>query len=469
MSWAVRWRQAALAASVFGVASGCVSRRVPDPGPPTIRFPVDSTPSRGRARDSVVRAEAPPALPPDLAPAMPMDGFHDVRVALATAAQTATLTATGPWRLYDGVDGVLVRGRAGESWTVERRGRSLRAHARGGTSTAWVDGDLVIRPDAESQFTVFAARRYRGAIRVSPTDSGLVIVNVVGIEDYLRGVVPLEIGGSRSPAEQAAVEAQAIAARSYTWVRLAAVRAESRYPSYDLVATVADQVYGGVDAERDATDRAVRATAGLVLKYAGRVVDAPYSSSCGGETAAPDEVWRANGAPYLRRVSDRIPGSTDRYYCDPAPRFAWTREFNEAELDAAVRSYLRSYSNAPADGPGKVRGFSIESRTPSGRVAQAAFLTDRGTFTVRGNDVRYVLRRVGGEILNSTYFTVTTQTARDGVLTRLSLRGNGYGHGVGMCQWGAIGRARAGHSARAILAAYYPGTTVGLASVSEAR
>ena len=79
---------------------------------------------------------------------------------------------------------------------------------------------------------------------------------------------------------------------------------------------------------------------------------------------------------------------------------------------------------------------------------------------LRGNDIRYVLRAPGGEILNSTAFSVETAEARDGSIARLTLRGTGYGHGVGMCQWGAIGRARAGQDFLTILRTYYPGTTV---------
>jgi stage II sporulation protein D len=82
---------------------------------------------------------------------------------------------------------------------------------------------------------------------------------------------------------------------------------------------------------------------------------------------------------------------------------------------------------------------------------------------VRGNDVRFVLRPPGGEILNSTYFSVETTSAPDGSIARLTLHGMGYGHGVGMCQSGAIGRARAGQDYRTILRTYYPGTTVGSA------
>ena len=217
------------------------------------------------------------------------------------------------------------------------------------------------------------------------------------------------------------------------------------------------------DAERPFSDQAVARTGGLVLRYGGRTVDAPYSASCGGETASPDEVWRAGAQPYLRRVSDRIPG-TERYYCDPAPRFAWTRTIESAELDAALRQYLRSYATVPASGPGHATRVSVETRTPTGRVGLLRIETDAGRFVVRGNDVRYVLRTPGGEILNSTYFSVEPETGPGGALRRVVIRGNGHGHGVGLCQWGAIGRARAGQDFRTILRTYYPGADVGPAN-----
>jgi stage II sporulation protein D len=458
------WANAVALSAASLLVAACVTKRVHDPGPPRIILPPQATPA-----DTSPKVAAPPAMdvPRDPTPDVPLDRVRDVRVALATAAQQAPITATGPWRIYDGADGVLVRGRANEFWTVEHGGTRIRAVARGAAATPWVDGPVTLRADSPTAFVHFAGRRYRGALRVHPSDTGLVVVNVLDVEDYLRGVVPLEMGVTRDLGEQAAVEAQAIAARSYTWVRLSATQSSGRVTSHDLVATVNDQVYGGADAERELTDRAVSATAGQVLKFGGRVVDAPYSSTCGGETAAPEEVWRSGPSAYLRRVSDRIPGSSNRYYCDIGPRFAWTREFTSIELDAAVRAYLRQYSDVPPSGPGHVRSFAIDSRSPSGRVALSVFQTDRGSFTVRGNDVRYVLRRPGGELLNSTYFSVTSENGRDGGLSRLLIRGNGYGHGVGMCQWGAIGRARAGQTARAILAAYYPGTTVGLAALNR--
>lgn len=436
------------------VAVACSPRRVRETEPPAAVFSLPRTPE-----DS---AKAPPApeMPRDEPPPPRTEGARDVRVALATAAQGAVLSGSGAFRLFDARNAELVRARGPDAWSVERRGRRLRA-VRQGTATSWSDGVLTLRSDREDEFGVFAGQRYRGTIRVIASDTGIVVVNVLPVEWYLRGVVPLEIG-PRTDNEAAAAEAQAIAARSYTVVRLAAVEGgAARNASYDLLSSVADQVYGGADAERPFSNRAVARTLGLVIKYNGRVVSAPYHSTCGGQTAEPDEVWRSGNEPYLQRVSDRIPGSADRYYCDISPRFSWTRSFSSDELDAAVRAYLGAYTSVPSGGAGHVRGVTVESRTPSGRVARLVISAERGNFALRGNDIRYVLRSPGGEILNSTYFSVQSESRGGGGLARLVVRGNGYGHGVGMCQWGAIGRARAGQSARAILATYYPGTTVG--------
>jgi stage II sporulation protein D len=109
---------------------------------------------------------------------------------------------------------------------------------------------------------------------------------------------------------------------------------------------------------------------------------------------------------------------------------------------------------------GELRDVSVEGRTPSGRGAAIYIETTRGRFRVQANDIRYVLRSAGGELLNSTYFSSEVLTAPDGRLARLTIRGLGYGHGVGMCQWGAIGRARAGQDFRTILRTYFPGTSV---------
>ena len=104
--------------------------------------------------------------------------------------------------------------------------------------------------------------------------------------------------------------------------------------------------------------------------------------------------------------------------------------------------------------------MTVADVTPAGRVATLMIETDRGTVALRGNEMRSALRLPSGELLYSTYFSVEAVTGRDGIES-LTLAGGGNGHGVGMCQAGAIGRARAGQDFRTILRTYYPGTAVG--------
>jgi stage II sporulation protein D len=404
----------------------------------------NNTPPRAQPRDPVTGRAVRDA------------GDTTIRVLLSHAPTTVPISAPGTMTFSDRTGGFVARAVTGGTWRVERQGRRVRAIRPDGSPSNWAEGALYARSGDAGLLSV-AAKPYRGDILFAASDSGIAIVNVVKIDDYLRGVVPLEIG-TRSLADSAAVQAQAITARSYAYIHLA----PEFNRAYDVTAGTQDQVYGGVAAETEVGSQAVESTRTLVLKYGGRVVNAPYSSTCGGSTAAASEIWRSNDEPYLQRVSDQIPG-TGRYYCDISPRYRWTRTIEGAQLDAALAQYLANYASVPNRRPGSARNVGVSSHTPSGRVGTLVITTDRGNFTVRGNDTRYVLRPPGGEILNSTYFSVLATPASDGSIARLTINGMGYGHGVGMCQWGAIGRARAGQDARTILRTYYPGTTVGSA------
>ena len=433
---------------------------VPPPAPPAAR------PTSRGPMASAPPAERPPLLIEGLprVPVVMRDGEQIVRVALLTEAASASISATGTWRWYE-ADGrsFVARGLANEPWRVEHNGRDVRAVRSDGVPTVWKPGAMVARPDDPAALMIVDGKHYHGEIRVVGSDNGMLVIDRVDVEQYLRGVVPLEIG-DRAPGDSAAVEAQAVTARSYVFTHMS----DAAGDVYDVTAGVLDQVYGGVDAETRVGDDAVEATRGMVLTYGGRVVNAPYHSTCGGETARPSEVWHAPNEPYLQRVSDRIPG-TDRYYCDIAPRFTWTRTLSAGDLNAAVLRYLKAYVAVPGGNPGLVRSVRVTGRTPSGRVGTLGVETTRGSYTLRGNDMRFVLRAPGGEILNSTYFSVASEPTRDGMLVRLVLDGRGYGHGVGMCQWGAIGRARAGQDFQTILRTYYPGTALAVAEQGRAE
>ena len=312
--------------------------------------------------------------------------------------------------------------------------QTIRVLLAYGTSSSGLDRDA-------SGTVMWNGRRYRGTIDVVPTGAQVAVINRVELEDYLRGVLPGEIG-SRDPRDRAALQAQAVAARSY-----AAARMGERRALFDVTATVSDQVYGGVSVERVETDDAVRVTRGLVLTWGDRIITAPYSSHAGVTTAAPDEVfWKRGGEPFLRSVDDRAP--TGGCFCDASGSRGWERRFTFAELHDLLVQHGR---DAGVTSVSEVRAVRVASRGPSGRVTALEIEMATTRAVVRGNDIRFLLR-TGGNILPSTSFQLEVSGSQ------LVLRGVGNGHGVGMSQWGAIGRARAGQDARAILAAYYPGT-----------
>ncbi len=284
-------------------------------------------------------------------------------------------------------------------------------------------------------------RRYRGEVDFVPDGGTVAVINRLDLEEYLRGVLPGEIG-SRDPRDRAALQAQAVAARSY-----AAARMGERRPLYDVTSTVADQVYGGVTVERPETDDAVRATRGLVLTWGDRIITAPYHSHGGAMTAGVDEVfWKRGAEPYLRPVDDHT--SSGGCFCDASGSRGWERRFSTVDITRLLAQYGSGAGVATA---GEVRTLRVAARGPSGRVTALEIETSTGRVTLRGNDMRSVLR-TDGAILPSTNFSLEV------LGTTVVLRGVGNGHGVGMSQWGAIGRARAGQDARSILAAYYPGT-----------
>ena len=418
-----------------------------------------STVMRGRSSEAADAAPGPlgtgmPRVPaPQAAGADP----HLIRVALTTSASSARISSTGSFQMFD-ADGrsFVARGTAGTAWHAEHNGADVRMVRPDGTPTAWKPRAMVVRVDDPSALMIVDGKKYHGELRLVGTDYGLQVIETTTVEAYLRGVVPLEIG-DRQPGDSAALQAQAVSARSYAYTHLADLNDKT----YDVTSGVTDQVYGGVSAETRVGNAAVAATDGIVVIYGGRVVNAPYHSTCGGETAGAEEVWHTPAVPYLRPVSDLIPG-TNRYYCDLSPHFAWKRTLTAADLNGALARYLRLYVAVPGGNPGLVRDIAITGRTASGRVATMVVTTTLSAFTVRGNDVRYVLRKVGGEILSSTSFSLATERNKAGALARVVLEGHGYGHGVGMCQWGAIGRARAGQSFRTILRTYYPGTALGV-------
>lgn len=365
----------------------------------------------------------------------------DVRIGIAVDAPRVTVETADRLELTD--DAGVVRDRGAGTWTVARTGS--RIEARGPSLTVEVTGSLVFRPIRGAVRVNGTA--YRGAVLVRPAATGVTAVNLLDVEAYLKGVVPLEIGDWRAEEELEAVKAQAVAARTY------AIRHLGRRDDlgFDYHGSMLDQVYGGADAEDPVSTRAVDETRGVIVTYDGEPIEAFYHSTCGGSTAALEEVWPGEPRPYLKAVSDRKPGGG--WYCDASDRFWWTESWTGRQLLEALNAGLAGRGAAPV---AEVEALEPRGRTPSGRLAALLIRTATGEELVRGDSIRRFLGPEPDRLLNSTLIDLRPRGGSP--VTGLVVEGHGWGHGIGMCQNGALGRARAGQSYREILSTYYPGT-----------
>lgn len=326
-------------------------------------------------------------------------------------------------------------------------GSQIKVSAHGKSAVVTGPCDLTFIGD-NSVFS-YGKSDYRGALKILQSDdNSFSIINILPVEQYLRGVVPLEIG-RKGTADSAAVQAQAVAARTYTYKRM-----EERHDwNYDLLPTVADQVYGGASAEHVGSDRAIEATEGKVLVYGGELVDALYHSTCGGYTASKEDVWGGVPFPYLKSRSDIMPNGAA--YCGISPLRTWKEVWSVSDFSRLIEKYSK-ITPGQERFTGTVNGVRIVSATNSGRVTGCIVSGAEGQFRYGGDKIRFVFRRpvAGNGILYSSNFTISKQGSS------IVAQGKGYGHGIGMCQMGAIGRARRGQSYLEILKAYYTNITI---------
>lgn len=337
------------------------------------------------------------------------------------------------------------------TWTIRPDGPRIV----GGGATGWRLANqvaLTFSPSVAHGVVLVNGKAYRGRVTVVRDRTGVTVINVVGMEDYLYGVVPAEMG-RRDPTEAEALAAQAIISRTFA-IRNLGKRATE---GFDLYATVVDQVYGGVAAENSLTTGAVQRTTGQILTWQGAPIDAFFFSTCGGRTAEGTEVYAAADRPYLKSVSD-LDGA-GQAWCRISPRYQWREEWTADQLRGVMRQTLPVVTGTPGEEAGTVTGVSVATRTGSDRVASVTVQLRHGSVDVRGPSVRQVLHPVTESLLRSAVFRLT-EIRTEGKLQRLIADGNGAGHGVGFCQWGAVGRARGGQDALTILTAYFPGTTV---------
>ncbi len=366
------------------------------------------------------------------APATPsMIALDVIRIGIRDAATELKVKGGAPLTVLDMESGrsrQIPAGRTLRFKTVGDRLEAVPSGSRGRISFA--DGARVFteRPGGR---VIVDGKPYRGAMILKPAEDGISVVNELGLEEYLYGVLPLEM--SRDwPLE--ALKAQAVIARSYAVYNLG----RFGLSGFDLSSDQRSQVYDGSGAEDPRTIQAVDQTVGQVLAYHGTILNAYFHACCGGHTASAESIWGTGPDPYrpFQGVRDS--------YCSMSPHFRWKVRVEGADL---LRALQRGGVMAT-----HLQGIGIAQRDRSGYIRAVSVTTDRGRELVKANSLRQWL---GSGHLKSTHWTRLAKI--DGAYV---IEGHGYGHGVGLCQWGARAQAKNGRDYKRILRFYYPGTTL---------
>ncbi|MGK7934940.1 MAG: SpoIID/LytB domain-containing protein [Xenococcaceae cyanobacterium] len=309
----------------------------------------------------------------------------------------------------------IVRNRAGQKIGELTPMTALEAQPQGNgiTLEQLGSGEIIVEP-TNNGYVWIGDRWYRGRTRLVRQGNGITAINHVDLEHYLYSVVGAEAVATW-PIE--ALKAQAVAARSYALYK----SSTAQKSLYDLDTTISTQVYKGLDSEYLTTHEAVNGTNGQIMTYGGRVILAAFHASSGGHTENVEDIW-TSPLPYLRGVVD---------YDQQSPVFEWTKVFSPDEISTRLGKV------------GTVKTMIPEKTTPHGRVVTMKVIGDRGTTTVTGKQLRKVLD------LRSTLFRVSTNG------NNIQVYGRGFGHGLGLSQWGAYYLAKQGVQYQQILSHYY--------------
>ncbi len=347
-----------------------------------------------------------------------------IRVAVLKGARQAGISITGPYEIIDAWTKISIsHGKNLTSAKIVLSDSGLKIR-----NTDFNTDGIIIIP--KKKITVINNRSYRGDVAVfKDADGSLLVVNILDLESYIKGVLQQEIS-HKWPIE--AIKAQAVAARTYAVYQKEVMKSKN----YDLTADTSSQVYGGYSSEKRKTNRAVNFTFGEVLSYKGRIFPAYFHATCGGVTENASELWKIDIEP-LR--GDRLCS-----FCLNSPHYYW-----KATLDLKnIQKKLKDLYKVKGD----LKNIVVAERTSTARARTLGLTDAKGeTFNIPAKDFRLLL---GADLIRSTNFSIILDQER------VIFSGKGWGHGVGLCQWGAYGMSRQGHDYKEILGFYYPGSEI---------
>ncbi|MHB1686130.1 MAG: SpoIID/LytB domain-containing protein [Ignavibacteriaceae bacterium] len=301
-----------------------------------------------------------------------------------------------------------------------------------------------LKSENDEKAVKYKGKSYAGIIKIICSGNSVDMINQVPLETYLKGVVAAEMPVGKGDAYFQALKAFAICARTYTITKL------GKGNLFDVYLDTRDQVYDGLSREKALANRAVDDTRNMILTYDDKPAVVFYHASCGGHTANVEDVFPGKNEPYLQGVNDGDPPN-----CSIAPHFNWEEKYSDDKFLQRLKTsgYLER-------GEYTLQNVEVGKRNSSGRVAEL-LVTVRSSddqsknIIIYGNKIRAAIRKADdSDILRSTMFDVNF----DG--TNVTINGKGNGHGVGLCQWGAIYQSTQGKNYKDILSFYFPGTSV---------
>jgi stage II sporulation protein D len=292
-------------------------------------------------------------------------------------------------------------------------------------------------PVKDNEWVRIDGKRYKDTIVIKKSGTRkLLVINELGVENYVAGILPCEVDPDW-PLE--ALKAQAVISRTYAMVNLKRHEPDG----YNFCNTVHCQVYGGIDGEKKLTNKAVELTRGEVLTYNGKLAQTVYHAACAGHTEDPAYVWKWEipTPEYLKGVKDK--------YCVRSPHQNWTKDAKESYIVEKLKA--SGYKNVAG-----IVSIKSADKTPSGRsrYIKIKYIRQNGIKDSLKISAAAFRLLVSPWVIKSTYITGVEKTG-NGVF-RFS--GHGWGHGVGLCQWGAKVMAEKDFTYKGILRHYYPGT-----------
>jgi len=347
-----------------------------------------------------------------------------VRVAIVRDSRELVLAIRGAYRLRDMSSGhVIARGLRLPESNVRLLDRGILIGL-----DVYAAKRLTIEP-AKDASIIIDNRPFRGEVTIIRTpDNHITVVNSINVEDYIKGVLYHEVS-HHWPME--ALKAQAVAARTYALYSLNPVG-----KSYDVTNDIYSQVYGGRDSERYRTDLAVDRTRGEVLTFNRQIIPAYFHATCGGMTEDARELWSLPDLVPLRGVP--CP------FCKNSPHMNWKSNFRLRDLQDILNRHGYKI--------GAIKDISIIDRDRSERIDHLKITPVQGPdLIIKGKDFRDI---IGPNVLKSNNYEIAMRGYY------VDLIGKGWGHGVGLCQWGALGMAQQQFTYQQILAYYYPSSVL---------